>query len=104
MTNCPVCNSKVDEKAKFCPACGIPLTAATTEWIVSMQERIKATRHNDNVFTTVAVVGILVTVAVPFLMRFVLGWTMDIWSCRLPPLAFCSFSAVPTASGMTIIM
>ena len=43
MTNCPVCNSKVDEKAKFCSECGVQLSNAPSEraWIVAMQEKIR---------------------------------------------------------------
>ena len=42
MTNCPVCNTKLDEKAKFCPECGVELSKAPSEraWIVAMQEKI----------------------------------------------------------------
>jgi len=29
MTNCPICNGKVDEKAKFCPECGVQLTKSS---------------------------------------------------------------------------
>ena len=56
MTNCPICNSKVDEKAKFCSECGVQLTDAPSEraWIIAMQERIKAARHNDAIFNLLA--------------------------------------------------
>ena len=85
MTNCPVCNSKVDEKAKFCAECGVQLTEAPSEraWIVAMQEKIKAARHNDGIFNLLAVVGVLIAVAIPFVMRFVVNYTMDIWSWSL---------------------
>jgi hypothetical protein len=83
MTNCPVCNSKVDEKAKFCPACGIPLTSATTEWVVAMQEKIKATRHNDNIFSVVAICGILIAVLIPWITRFIRYNNMDVMSWSL---------------------
>ena len=77
MTNCPVCNTKLPDKAKFCPECGIPLTTTTTQWVVSMQERIKAARHNDSIFNIVAVCGILIAVVVPFVMRYLLHFDMD---------------------------
>ena len=78
MTNCPICNSKVDEKAKFCSECGVQLTDAPSErtWIVAMQERIKAARQNDNVFTVIAALGVIIAVAIPFIMRYVLLLTM----------------------------
>jgi uncharacterized membrane protein YvbJ len=85
MTNCPICNSKVDEKAKFCAECGVQLTDAPAErvWIVAMQERIKAARHNDGIFNLLAVVGVIIAVAIPFIMRFVVHFTMDTWSWAL---------------------
>ena len=78
MTNCPVCNSKVGEKAKFCSECGVQLTDAPSEraWIVAMQERIKAAKQNDNVFIVVAALGVIIAVAIPFVMRYVLIQTM----------------------------
>jgi uncharacterized membrane protein YvbJ len=85
MTNCPICNSKVDEKAKFCSQCGVQLTDAPSEraWIVAMQERIKAAKHNDGIFNLLAVVGVIIAVAIPFVMRFVVHYTMDVWSWSL---------------------
>ena len=85
MTNCPVCNSKVDAKAKFCSECGVQLTDAPSEraWIVAMQERIKAAKHNDGIFNLLAVVGVIIAVAIPFIMRFVVHFTMDVWSWAL---------------------
>ena len=85
MTNCPICNSKVDEKAKFCSECGVQLTNAPSEraWIVAMQEKIKAARHNDGIFNLLAVVGVIIAVAIPFVMRFVVHYTMDVWSWSL---------------------
>jgi cation transport ATPase len=85
MTNCPICNSKVDEKAKFCSECGVQLTEAPSEraWIIAMQERIKAAKHNDGIFNLLAVVGVIIAVAIPFVMRFVVHYTMDVWSWSL---------------------
>ena len=85
MTNCPICNSKVDEKAKFCAECGVQLSEAPSEraWIIAMQERIKAARHNDGIFNLLAVVGVIIAVAIPFIMRFVVHYTMDVWSWSL---------------------
>jgi hypothetical protein len=85
MTNCPVCNSKVDEKAKFCSDCGVQLKEAPSEraWIVAMQERIKAAKHNDGIFNLLAALGVIIAVAIPFIMRFVVRFTMDVWSWSL---------------------
>ena len=85
MTNCPVCNSKVDEKAKFCPECGVQLKNAPSEraWIVAMQERIKTARHNDNFFSVLAVVGILITVIIPYVTHFIRYNNMDVVSWSL---------------------
>jgi hypothetical protein len=85
MTNCPICNSKVDAKAKYCSECGVQLTDAPAErlWIVSMQERIKAAKHNDNTFNVLAAVGVIIAVAIPFIMRYVQHFSMDIWSWLL---------------------
>jgi uncharacterized protein YacL len=82
MTNCPVCNTEVKEKAKFCSECGVQLTDAPSEraWIVAMQERIKATRHNDGIFNVIAAVGIVIAVVIPFIMRYVLLLTMTMTS------------------------
>ena len=82
MTNCPVCNTEVKEKAKFCSECGVQLIDAPSEraWIVAMQERIKATRHNDGIFNVIAAVGIVIAVAIPFIMRYVLLLTMTMTS------------------------
>ena len=85
MTNCPVCNSKVDEKAKFCAECGVQLANAPSEraWIVAMQEKIKTARHNDNFFSVLAVVGILITVIIPYVTHFVRYNNMDVVSWSL---------------------
>jgi hypothetical protein len=82
MTNCPVCNSEVKETAKFCSECGVQLAMAPSEraWIVAMEERIKAARHNDVIYNVTAVVGLVITMTIPFVMRYVLHFTMDLWS------------------------
>lgn len=79
MTDCPVCRSQVGEKAKFCAECGSQLTTDTFDraWVVAMQERIKSARQNDSVYNMIATVGIIIAVAVPFIMRYVLHFTMD---------------------------
>jgi predicted tellurium resistance membrane protein TerC len=89
MTNCPVCNAQVTEKAKFCSECGSQLTEAASEraWIIAMQERIKSARHNDALYNVVAIVGILLAIAIPFIMRFVLRFTMDTTSWSLTGVA-----------------
>ena len=85
MTNCPVCNTQVTEKAKFCSECGSQLTKAASEraWIVAMQERIKSARHNDGLYNLIAIMGILLAVVIPFVMRFVLHYSMDATSWSL---------------------
>ena len=82
MTNCPVCNTQVTEKTKFCSECGSQLTEAAFEraWIIAMQERIKSARHNDVLYNIVAIVGILLAVAIPFVMRFILHYDLDMTS------------------------
>ena len=79
MTNCPVCNTKVDVKAKFCPECGVELSKAPSEraWIVAMQEKIKSARNNNNIFTTIAAVGIVIAVVVPYYTHFIRLNNMD---------------------------
>jgi len=93
MTNCPVCNSKVDEKAKFCAECGVQLANAPSEraWIVAMQEKIRTARHNDNLFIAVAVVGILITVLVPYITHFVRYNNMDTVSWSLTAVGIVLF-------------
>jgi len=85
MTNCPVCNTQVTEKAKFCSECGSQLTKAASEraWIIAMQERIRSARHNDGLYNVIIILGILLAVAIPFVMRFVLHFTMDTTSWLL---------------------
>lgn len=93
MTNCPVCNGKVDEKAKFCAECGVQLADVPSEraWIVAMQEKIRTARHNDNLFIVVAVVGILITVLVPYITHFVRYNNMDIVSWSLTVIGIVLF-------------
>jgi uncharacterized membrane protein YvbJ len=100
MTNCPLCNSKVDAKAKFCAECGAKLTDAPTEraWVVAMQERIKSARHNDNIFNAMAMLGVVIAVAIPFIMRFVVRFDMDIWSWSLTLVGIILFGG--SAIGM----
>ena len=85
MADCPVCRSKVSENAKFCAECGSQLTSATFDraWVVAMQERIKSARQNDSVYNMIATVGIIIAVAIPFVMRYVLHFTMDTMSWLL---------------------
>jgi RNA polymerase subunit RPABC4/transcription elongation factor Spt4 len=79
MTNCPVCNNKVDEKAKFCPECGVELSKAPSEraWIVAMQEKIKSARNNNNIFSIILTVGIVIVVVVPYYTHFIRLYNMD---------------------------
>jgi hypothetical protein len=79
MTNCPVCNTKVDEKAKFCPECGVELSKAPSEraWIVAMQEKIKSARNNNSIFSVILTVGIVIVVVVPYYTHFIRLYNMD---------------------------
>ena len=79
MTNCPVCNTKVDGKAKFCSECGVELSKAPSEraWIIAMQEKIRSARNNTTIFTTIAVVGIVIAVVVPYYTHFIRLNNMD---------------------------
>lgn len=83
MANCPVCNTEIKEKAKFCSECGVELSSAPSEraWIVAMQERIKSARHNDGIYNVIAAVGLLVALVIPFVLRYVLlqNLTMTGW-------------------------
>jgi len=82
MANCPICQTKLTENAKYCAECGAGVEGAVNEraWIIAMQERIKSVRHNDGVYSVVSAIGLLIAVTVPFLMRFVLLYTMDLMS------------------------
>ncbi|MDD5190206.1 MAG: zinc ribbon domain-containing protein [Dehalococcoidales bacterium] len=82
MANCPLCETKVPEQAKFCQECGVRLSGAVSEraWIVAMQERIKSIRHSDIVYNVVSAIGLLIALVIPFVMRFVLLYNMDAFS------------------------
>jgi len=82
MVNCPICETKLAEKAVYCHACGARVADAPNEraWVVAMQERIRDVRRNDVIYDVVAVVGLLIAVAIPFVMRYVLLYNMDMLS------------------------
>jgi hypothetical protein len=48
-----------------------------------MQEKIKAAKHNDGIFNLLAALGVIIAVAIPFIMRFVVHFSMDVWSWSL---------------------
>lgn len=79
MANCPVCQTKTSENAKYCAECGVQLSGAAMEraWIISMQEKIKSVRQNDVMYNIVSIVGLLIAVVIPFVTHFVLLKTMD---------------------------
>ena len=85
MANCPVCQSPTNEKANFCAECGNQLSNATfdREWIVAMQQKIRNARQNDMTYNVTSMVGLLVAIVIPFLMRYVLLFTMDLLSSLL---------------------
>jgi endogenous inhibitor of DNA gyrase (YacG/DUF329 family) len=76
---CPICHNQVSETAKFCPECGARLAAADLDpaWVAARQEEIKHAKDNDLSYTIFSVVGALIAVAIPFVMRFILKYTMD---------------------------
>lgn len=76
---CPVCGKPVAETAKYCSECGARLPAADAEsaWIASMQERIRAAKENDIYYTVLAAIGVITAVAIPFVTRYILLYTMD---------------------------
>jgi len=93
MANCPICQTKLTENAKYCAECGVRLEGAVNEraWIIAMQEKIKSVRHNDVVYSIVSTIGLLIAVTVPFLMRFVLLYTMDILSWTITGVGIALF-------------
>jgi len=78
MTNCPVCNTKVDVKAKFCPECGVELSKrprnAPGLWQCRKKIRVP---EQHNIFTTIAAVGIVIAVVVPYYTHFIRLNNMD---------------------------
>jgi predicted MFS family arabinose efflux permease len=56
-----------------------------------MQEKIRTARHNDNLFIAVAVVGILITVLVPYITHFVRYNNMDTVSWSLTAIGVVLF-------------
>jgi len=84
-STCPVCHQPISETAKFCPQCGCQVSAAAVDftWIAAMQERIRRAKDNDFSYTMLAAVGALIGVTIPFLMHFVLHYTMDTLSWLL---------------------
>ncbi len=79
MTDCAICNAKLVEKALYCHTCGTRVDGAADEraWIVAMQERIRTIRQNGIFYNIVAVIGLLIALSVPFVMRFVLLFNMN---------------------------
>ncbi len=79
MHTCPTCHNQVSETAKFCPECGTQLTAAASDsaWIAAMQEKIKHAKDNDLAYTIFAAVGAVTAIVIPFVMRFILRFSMD---------------------------
>ncbi len=79
MHTCPTCRNQVSETAKFCPECGTQLTAVVSgsAWIAAMQEKIKHAKDNDLAYIIFAAVGAVTAIAIPFVMRFILRFSMD---------------------------
>jgi hypothetical protein len=95
MTNCPVCNTKLDEKAKFCPECGVELSEAPSEraWIVGMQEKIRTARNNNNIFNLMAMLGIIIAVVVPYYTYFIKRFDLNAASWALTGVGIVLFAA-----------
>jgi len=77
--NCPVCNNKVEETARFCSNCGARIAepAVDSLWLAGIHERIRHARANDIYYTAFAMLGAVTAIAIPFIMRFVLLYNMD---------------------------
>ncbi len=90
---CPVCGSGVTETAKFCSECGINLAPGAPDWawIAAMQERIKQAKSNDLAYTIFAAVGAIAAIAIPFIVRFILLYTMDAVSWLLTGVGLAFF-------------
>lgn len=82
---CPVCKSEISASAKFCPECGSrqPAAEVHSAWIAAMRENIGHARDNDIYYIVVGAIGALTAIVIPFIMRFVLKYTMDTWSWTL---------------------
>ncbi len=94
MSKCPVCDCEVNKTANYCPECGNRMAAAIDQnWTVSMQERIKEARQNNLSFNICAAVGALIAVLIPFVMRFILLYTMETLSWVLTGVGIALFLA-----------
>lgn len=89
---CPVCKSQLSASAKFCPECGSrqPAMEVHTAWVAAMHEKITHARDNDIYYIVIGAIGALTAIVVPFLMRFVLKYTMDTtsWVLTIAGLVF----------------
>jgi RNA polymerase subunit RPABC4/transcription elongation factor Spt4 len=85
MPVCSNCNIQISETAKFCPECGIRLSTAASDlaWIAAMREKIKDAKQNDLTYTICAAFGVAIAILVPFAMRFILKYRMDLLSWLL---------------------
>jgi len=82
---CPVCKTQLKASAKFCFECGARQAAMMLEptWVAAMHERIDHARDNDLFYTIFAALGALTAIVIPFVMRFVLRYNLDVWSWTL---------------------
>jgi len=92
---CPVCRSNNNETAKFCSECGTKLgkPAFNPIWTAVMHQSIAHAKDNDLYFTIFAVLGAITAIAIPFVMRFVLLYNMDILSWTLTIVGIVFFIA-----------
>lgn len=82
---CPICKCDTSTTAKFCPECGTRQSAVVVDpnWVAAIHEKIKHARDNNIYYTVLATIGGLAAILIPFLMRFVLKYTMDMTSWLL---------------------
>lgn len=90
---CPVCNAQLDATARFCSTCGTRLAAMSLEptWVAAIHERIDHAKDNDLFYTIFALLGALTAIAIPFVMRFILRFNMDVWSWSLTGIGLVFF-------------
>jgi len=70
---------------------GLVPGAPDAAWIAAAQERIKHAKENDLTYTILGVVGVVTAIAIPFIMRFVLGFIMDTFSWLLTAVGILFF-------------
>jgi cation transport ATPase len=59
--------------------------------MAAAREKIKRAKENDLTYTILGVVGVVAAIAIPFIMRFVLGFSMDTFSWLLTAVGILFF-------------